>query len=106
MCKKPTSVPHSSTEAEIISLHAGLQMDGIPALTLWDLVSGVFHYNENQSNQAKDSLAQGDLLQRVASNKLPTTHDSSELFHVTMRLRMCDFLSPLLCCTCLRTMKH
>ena len=32
MCKKQTSVPHSSTEAEIISLDAGLRVDGIPAL--------------------------------------------------------------------------
>ena len=38
MCKKQTSVSHSSTEAEIISLDAGLRMDGIPALTLLDLV--------------------------------------------------------------------
>ena len=38
MCKKQTSVSHSSTESEIISLDAGLRMDGIPALDLWDLV--------------------------------------------------------------------
>ena len=31
MCKKQTSVSHSSTEAEIISFEAGLRMDGIPA---------------------------------------------------------------------------
>ena len=36
MCKKQTSVSHRTTEAEIISLDAGLRMDGIPALTLWD----------------------------------------------------------------------
>ena len=35
--KKHISVSHSSTEAEIISLDAGLRMDGIPALDLWDL---------------------------------------------------------------------
>ena len=29
---------HSSTESEIISLDAGLRMDGIPALDLWDLI--------------------------------------------------------------------
>ena len=28
MCKKQTSVSHSSTEAELISLFAGLRMDG------------------------------------------------------------------------------
>ena len=34
MCKKQTSVSRSSTEAEIISLDAGLRMDGIPTLSL------------------------------------------------------------------------
>ena len=38
MCKKQTSVSHSSTESEIISLDAGLRMDGLFALDLWDLV--------------------------------------------------------------------
>ena len=32
MCKKQTSVSHSSTESEIISLGAGLRLDGKPAL--------------------------------------------------------------------------
>ena len=31
MCKKQTSVSHSSTESEIISLDAGLRLEGIPA---------------------------------------------------------------------------
>ena len=43
MCKKQTSVSFCSTEAEVISLDAGLRMDGIPALDLWDLVVEVFH---------------------------------------------------------------
>ena len=34
MCKKQTSVSNSSTESEIISLDAGLRLDGIPALDL------------------------------------------------------------------------
>ena len=38
MCKKQTSVSHSSTESEIISLDAGLRFDGLPALELWDLM--------------------------------------------------------------------
>ena len=33
-CMKQTSVSHCSTEAEIISLDAGLRMDGIPTLDL------------------------------------------------------------------------
>ena len=35
MCKKQTSVSHSSTESEIISLDAGLRVDGLLALDLW-----------------------------------------------------------------------
>ena len=38
MCKKQTSVSHSSTESEIILLDAGSRMDGILALDLWDVV--------------------------------------------------------------------
>ena len=42
MCKKQTAVSHSSTESEIISLAAGLRLDGLPALELWDLIVSVF----------------------------------------------------------------
>ena len=37
MCKKQTSVSHSSTKSESISLGTGLRLDG-PALDLWDLI--------------------------------------------------------------------
>ena len=42
MCKKQTAASHSSTESEIISLDAGLRLDGLPALELWDLIISVF----------------------------------------------------------------
>ena len=41
MCKKQTSVSHSSTESEII-FFAGLRLGGICALDLWDLIVSVF----------------------------------------------------------------
>ena len=41
MCKKQAGVSHSSTESEIISLDAGLRLDGIPALDVWDLIVSV-----------------------------------------------------------------
>ena len=53
MCKKQTSISHSSTEAEIISLDAGLRKDGIPALDLWDLVTEVFHSSPNRTDGPK-----------------------------------------------------
>ena len=47
MCEKQTSVSHSFTESEVISLDAGLQMNGIPAVDQWDLVIGVLHSSKH-----------------------------------------------------------
>ena len=44
MCEKQTSVSHSSTESELISLDAGSRMDGLLALDLWDVVIEVLCY--------------------------------------------------------------
>ena len=53
--KKPIPVSNSATESECVSLDAGLHMDGIPALDLWDMVTEVLHSSSNQP-------VQGDLL--------------------------------------------
>ena len=54
MCKKQTSVSHSSTESEIISLDAGLRLDGIPALDLWDLIVSVLgNTTQNHARNGK-----------------------------------------------------
>ena len=42
MSTKQTSISHSSTESEIISLDTGLRLDGLPALELKDLIVSVF----------------------------------------------------------------
>ena len=65
--QEATSVSHSSTEAEIMSLDAGLRMDGIPALTLWDLVIDIFHSEPNKIEQPEEEL-QGDRLQVTKPN--------------------------------------
>ena len=36
--KKQTAVSHSSTEAEVIALDAGLRTEGLPLLHLWECV--------------------------------------------------------------------
>ena len=53
MCKKQTLVSHSSTESEIISLDAGLRLDGTPALYIWDLIVAILHGNTYQKNQER-----------------------------------------------------
>jgi len=42
MCKKQGAVSHSTAEAEVISLDAGMRLEGIPTLSLWSLVIDVF----------------------------------------------------------------
>ncbi len=42
ICKKQGAISHSSTEAEIIALDAGLRMEGIPLVSLWELVIDTF----------------------------------------------------------------
>ena len=58
MCEKQTSVSHSSTESEIISLDARLRLDGIPALDLWDLFMDLtVLQNTNQSDKEQGDLS-------------------------------------------------
>ena len=65
MCKKQTSVPHSSTKSEIISLDARLRLDGISALDLWDLIDAVLgNTNQNRTEQ-------GDLLKNKREVRSP-----------------------------------
>ena len=85
MCKKQTSVSHSYTEVEVISLDAGLCMDGIPALDLWDLVIEVFHSSPNQNNKTKDVREPlGNLSATPQSNmrKNPTTNTNQDLNNI------------------------
>ena len=65
MCKKQTAVSHSSTESEIISLDAGLRLDGLPALELWDLIVSVL----GNVSRVSDRSGQPD-------NDVPKHHES------------------------------
>ena len=39
ICKKQTAVSHSSTEADTIAVDAGLRLEGLPLLSMWDTVT-------------------------------------------------------------------
>ena len=84
--QKQISVPHSSTEAEVISLDAGLRMDGIPGLTLWDLVIEVFRSSTNQTDKTKDVREpRGNLstnTQPAMRQQIPTTHTNHDLTNI------------------------
>ena len=63
--KTKTGVSHSSVEAEVMSLDAGLRLGGIPALSLWCIL---IYVSEPQ--------AQCDLM-RHSKNKTQTSRNNS-----------------------------
>ena len=96
MCKKQTSVSHSSTESDIISLDTGLRLDGLLALELWDLIVSVFgnisHISDRRGqfvNVKNKSLNKIDVLQdidSVPSNVQSANHELYCMCLKTMRL--------------------
>jgi len=51
LCKKQGAVSHSTAEAEVISLDAGIRLEGLPALSLWSLVIDVFEPIQGRSTR-------------------------------------------------------
>lgn len=77
ICKKQGAVSHSSSEAEIISLDAGLRMEAIPILQLWDVIIDVFG---PQIPVSQTTHSRGQTTQRVpdinSTQKVPV-HEKS-----------------------------
>ena len=90
LCKKQTSVSHSSTESEIIFLEAGLRLDGIPALDLWDLIVAVL------GNTNRNHTERGDLLlknKREVRSPPHTIHKRKQSQRVNNDLDNVDLLT-------------
>ena len=90
--KKQTSVSNSSTESEFF-LDAGLRMDGIPALDLWDLVIEVMHSSSNQPKKTKDNV-QGNLLHDAPSRKQTKNQVKTPSQYNDLELCNVDCVSP------------
>ena len=95
MCKKQTSVSHSSTESEIISLDTGLRLDGLSALELWDLIVSVLGNISRVSDRSGNSESD-EYKQQKSHNKINVTRDIDAV--PSNRVKK-------LYCMCLRTMK-
>ena len=87
MCKKQNSVSQL-TESEIISLDAGLTLDGIPALDFWDLIVAVLG-NTHQSHKER-----GDpfMNKREVRSTPPTIHKRKQSQGVINDLENVDFI--------------
>ena len=76
-----TCVSRSSIEAKIMSLDAGLRIDGIPALDPWDFAMEVWHSDPNRKQNLKPerrSLSHS----KTSEKKESDTQNSLELSHV------------------------
>ena len=86
MCKKQTSVSHRSTEAEIISLDAGLRMFGITAFDLCHSVIEIYHSSPNKTNKIKYVREScGNLSANIPPNmrqQIPTKHTNLDLTNI------------------------
>ena len=89
MCKKQTTVSHSSTESEIISLDAGLRLDGFFALDffLGDLIVAVLHGNTHQNDQVR-----GDPCTNQVRSTLHTVQERNQSYGMINDLDNVDFI--------------
>ena len=76
MRKKETSVSHGSTESEIVSVDAGLRMDGLPLLDLWDIVIRVLR--SPQTNKKLSIVASGHRRKIAASSNGSTITENEK----------------------------
>ena len=84
-CKKHTAVSHSGTEAGVISLHAGLRLDGVFAFGLWDIVIDVSE-SQTQGNlmrnpKQKQHTSRNNGVKQLIDDPdsvLPNVHSSSQ----------------------------
>ena len=72
-----------STESEIISLDAGLRMDGLPALDLWDTVIEILRTTKDNIQPVHTSLRKLGQIQ-------PNHTSSRKLEYVQPNLTICN----------------
>ena len=87
MCKKQTSVSHSSTESEILSLDAGLRFDGLLVLDLWDLIVSVLGNTTQNHDRTERPVVCLDTnhvrhQSRGATNFLDNVHPQTSDFRI------------------------
>ena len=98
-CKKQTSVSHTSTESEIISLDAGLRLDGIPALDFWDLIVLVLvNTNQNHDRTGRPVVCSSERHKCQQSRRV-----INDLNNVDFIPHTSDPHIKKLCCMCLKT---
>ena len=88
MCMKQTSVSHSSTESEIMSLDAGLRMDGLLALTYGTLLSRCCGTNKDNIEPVHMSSGKlGQIQPNQGESQLYTFEDNEAVIKMIIQGR-------------------
>jgi len=87
LCKKQGAVSHSSTEAELIALDAGLRLEGLPAMTLWDLIINVLE-PETQIAQTDTRVNQFKHLPGEIQELLNVDHVPTNVPEISSRCKL------------------
>ena len=101
MCEKTNFSSHNSAESEIISLDAGLRLDGLLALELWDLIVLV-HGNTTQNHDRTVQF----VVHRHTSQTSNLEEWSTFSKMLTVFTQTSKFRIKKLCCMCKRTTKQ
>ena len=75
MCKKQTSVSLSSTDSEIIPLDAGLRMNGLLALDIWNVVIECYVHRTVPNHQPIPQQENVRAITNPTPNKRETDRD-------------------------------
>ena len=88
--KKQTAVSHSSTEAELISLDAGMRTEALPILSFWDTICQVFHQDRLPAGTGPQvppkGQSLGELLEKYIDWIPPSLPPHSKL----AKLKICE----------------
>ena len=93
MCKKQTAISHSSTESVAISLYAGLRLDGIPTLGLWDLVFEALHSSCSNPTKKSRENVQRNLPHDTPSRKQTKNQVQTAIQYNDLELLNVDYAS-------------
>ena len=64
-----TAVSHSSTEGEVIALDHAIRVEGLPAITFWEVVRPLFTSTDSQGGSKRDFRNQNNKHERGSEGK-------------------------------------
>ena len=78
ICKTQGAVSHSSTEAELIAMDAGMRLEALPALMLWETILDVMNPVPQETTAAANPTAVASKTRLARGNSMQTDFSHAE----------------------------